>query len=74
MLQYITEIPAEDMDALRTEAKEIWTFFRVDVERGGHIMGVLAATQEFKPERLTRQSGYMFNWKINEQGNWFLTN
>ena len=74
MLQYITDIPAEDKDARREEAKEIWTFFREDVEKDGHIMGVLAPTQPSKPERITNQFGYMFNWKIDEQGEWFLAN
>jgi len=73
MLKYLTDIPIDDEEALRLEAKEIWPVFRVNVENAKLTAGILSAQGPAKNifgSFITTNRSYQFIWTKQEDGMW----
>jgi hypothetical protein len=72
MLEYITDMALEDVDALRREAEEIWPVFRVNVEEADLTSAVIKASkpQGEKSGSLDRNDSYSFVIKKQRNGTW----
>jgi hypothetical protein len=55
-----TDISVDDMAGLRTEAEEIWSIFRKDVESAGTTNGVIRITHPEGGGLVTQSKGYGF--------------
>jgi hypothetical protein len=72
VMNYETEIPIENKDALRQEVDEIWTVFQKDVEKAEVKAGVIRATQ-YQGNGMVRQGkGYGFVFVKGNDGKWHL--
>ena len=73
MLKYLTDIPIDNMDALRAEANEIWPIFKVDVEKANLTIGILSAqgpAEKVFGSIITTNRSYKFVWKQRQDGSW----
>jgi hypothetical protein len=68
-----TDIPIEDMPALRKEADEIWSIFREDVERAGMTMSAIRMTHNDPGNGWIKHGkGYGFVYEKRADGQWHL--
>jgi hypothetical protein len=70
VLNYETDIPIEDMEALRKEVGTIWETFRKDVEKARLKSGVIRATHYESTSWLRKGNGYGFAFKKGDDGTW----
>jgi hypothetical protein len=70
VLNYLTDIPIDDHEALRKEVDEIWTVFRKDVENGGLNGGIIRATHIEGGGFIKHGNTYGFVFRKREDGNW----
>ena len=72
VMNYETEIPIENLAALRSEVNEIWGVFQKDVEAAGVKAGVIRATH-YEGSGLVRDGkGYGFVYVKGDDGKWHL--
>src|SRR5262249_37689925 len=73
VLNYQTEIPIENLDELKAEVAEVWTIFRIDVERAGVNSGIIRATHlESGGLFVQNGKGYGFVYLKNADGTWYM--
>jgi hypothetical protein len=70
MLRYETDIPVSDVLALSSEADEIWTVFRKEVEREQFVNAILSANEPPHGFIITRNETFNFVYKRNVIGTW----
>jgi hypothetical protein len=72
VMNYETEIPIENMEALRSEVNEIWSIFQADVEKAGAKAGVIRATHYEGVGMVRDGKGYGFVYVKGGDGKWRL--
>ena len=72
VMNYETEIPIENMEALRGEVNEIWGVFQADVEKAGANAGVIRATHYEGGGIVRNGKGYGFVYAKGDDGKWRL--
>ena len=73
VLNYQTDIPIDDMVALRKEIDEIWVVFQKDVEAANLKGGVIRATHVEGSGFVKSGKGYGFVFVKRDDGNWHCT-
>src|SRR5215510_1341012 len=72
VMNYETEIPVENKEALRKEVDEIWSVFQKDVEKAEVKAGVIRATH-YEGSGLVRDGkGFGFVFVKGDEGKWHL--
>lgn len=66
VLNYSTQTSIDDMTELRSEADEVWSLFRKDVENASLTVGALRPVNGPK--------GYGFVFRKRDDGSWYCTN
>jgi hypothetical protein len=72
VMNYETEIPIENKEALRKEVDEIWSVFQKDVEKAEVKSGVIRATHYEGSGMVRSGKGYGFVYVKGDDGNWHL--
>lgn len=72
VLNYETEIPIENKEALRKEVAEIWSVFQKDVEKAEVKDGVIRATHYEGSGLVRNGKGYGFVFRKSDDGKWRL--
>ncbi len=72
VLNYETDIPIEDKQALTAEVHAIWKQFQKDVENAGVNSGVVRATHKETTGFISTGKGYGFVFSKDADGNWRL--
>jgi hypothetical protein len=72
ILNYETDIPIDNKQALTAEVTAIWTEFQHDVEKAGVNTGVIRATHNETTGILSTGKGYGFVFKKDADGKWRL--
>ena len=72
VMSYETEIPIENLEALRDEVNEIWGVFQADVEKAGANAGVIRATHYEGSGLVRNGKGYGFVYAKGADGRWHL--
>jgi hypothetical protein len=70
VMNYETEIPIEDMEALRKEVDEIWSVFQKDVEKAEVKAGAIRATHYERSGLVRNGKGYGFVYVKGDDGEW----
>ena len=71
VLNYQTAIPIENLEELKKEVEEVWTIFRVDVEKAKTTVGVIRATHMEDGGLIVKSGkGYGFVFRKNGDGKW----
>jgi hypothetical protein len=70
VMNYETDIPIDDKVALRKEVDEIWTLFKIDVERAGLTNAAIRVTHPEGSGLITHAKGYGFVFEKRADGNW----
>ncbi len=74
VLNYQTDIPIENLDELKKEVEEVWTIFRVDVEKAKTTTGIIRATHITDDGMFVKNGkGYGFICRRDAKGQWALT-
>ena len=68
--RYQTDIPIDNLPELKKEAEEIWTYFRIDVEKAHHDWAVIRAEEPRKGFIITKNRSYGFIIEKDANGNW----
>ena len=69
VLNYITDVPIDDMTALLKEVDEVWSVFQVDVERENLKAAAIRATH-MEGSFIKTGKGYGFVFVKREDGLW----
>ncbi|HET6972889.1 MAG TPA: hypothetical protein VFH96_02630 [Pyrinomonadaceae bacterium] len=72
VLNYLTDIPINDRVALRKEIDEVWSVFRVDVEKAKLKAGVIRATHMEGSGLVKSGAGYGYVFVKRDDG-WHCT-
>lgn len=72
VMSYETDIPIEDMEALRKEVDEVWSVFQKDVEKAEVKAGVIRATHYEGSGMVRNGKGYGFVYAKGNDGKWHL--
>ena len=73
VLNYQTDIPIENRDELKKEVEEVWTIFKVDVEKANVTSGIIRATHITDDGMFVKNGkGYGFVYQRNAKGQWAL--
>ena len=70
VMNYETEIPIENMEALRKEVDEIWSVFQKDVEKAEVKAGAIRATHSERSWVVRSGKGYGFVYVKGDDGQW----
>ena len=70
VMNYETDIPIEDMVALRKEVDEIWSVFQKDVEAAHLKTGIIRATHVEGSGFVKTGKGYGFVFEKRDDGRW----
>lgn len=70
ILDYQTDLPIDDVPALRKEADEIWPHFKVDVERAGMDEAAIKASMPPKGFILQTTTSHMIAYRKSPDGRW----
>jgi len=70
VMNYVTDIPIEDMVALRKEVDEIWGVFQKDVEAAQLKTGIIRATHVEGSGLVKTGKGYGFVFEKRDDGRW----
>lgn len=70
VMNYETDIPIEDMVALRKEVDEIWGVFQKDVEAAQLKTGIIRATHVEGSGFVKTGKGYGFVFEKRDDGRW----
>lgn len=72
VMNYETDIPIENKEALRKEVDEIWSVFQKDVEKAEVKAGVIRATHYEGSGLVRNGKGYGFVYVKGDDGKWHL--
>jgi len=73
ILAYETDLPLDDVAALRKEVLEIWPTFKINVEQSGLNTGGIQARKTTKTSAFTSSAkNYGFIFTKNYSGEWVL--
>ena len=70
VMNYETDIPIEDMVALRKEVDEIWSVFQKDVDAAQLKTGIIRATHVEGSGFVKTGKGYGFVFEKRDDGRW----
>lgn len=70
MLNYQTDLSLDDVPALEKEADEIWSGFRIDVEKAGLGTGIVRANEKSSEFIVTTSRAYGFVYQRDATGQW----
>ena len=70
VMNYLTDIPIENMKELRKEVDEIWEVFQKDVEKAQVKFGVIRATHITGGTIVKEGKGYGFVFEKRDDGKW----
>jgi hypothetical protein len=73
VLEYETDIPIENKEALGKEVAAIWERFRIDVEKAQVKSGVIRATHYESKGMFRSGNGFGFVYVKDADGNWKLS-
>ena len=73
VLNYLTDIPIDNKVELRKEIDEVWSVFRVDVEKAKLNAGVIRATHMEGSGFVTSGKGYGYVFVKSDDGQWHCT-
>jgi hypothetical protein len=73
MLKYETDLSIDDMPDLEKEVDEIWTSFRLDVEKAQLTGAVISANERPSGVLVKGNRGYNFVFKRGANGKWSRT-
>ena len=73
VLNYLTDIPIDNKVELRKEIDEVWSVFRVDVEKAKLKAGVIRATHMEGSGLVTSGKGYGYVFVKGDDGQWHCT-
>ncbi len=70
ILDYQTEVPITDVDALKKEADQIWPYFKNDVEQAGMDEALIRANSAPAGTIIKESKSYGLSYKKAADGTW----
>lgn len=70
MLRYQTTLKVSNKKSLRKEVDEIWSLFKVDVEKGQFRSAIVSAVEKPTGRFVQQSSGYNFVFEKQSNGEW----